>query len=339
MIINESELDISSLGEEHPLVVATQLHNDELDRRRNQLWVGLWSVTILVLVVTFIARRIAGEPVNPLSLVMQVMLYGLVLANFILIRTRYGQITKGLFVFCIHLAVPPVFVLYGGTRGFGDIALFTAVIVAMLYGWRPWMFITFGTMSITLIWVLYRDGSGHPVAPLLDYSAQFTTLKFIVTMLVMVFFVRYIRTFYQELLDKYRGFAEEQVRLNQDLQVSERALEALNKSLQVSRQKIVTAREEERRRLRRELHDGLGPTLAVQIFRIGVARDMLEKAPAKTAAILNDLERDIDQTLSDVRRLVYGLCPPAEQYLAPKLPIISSNGLCNRLNNLERKRP
>jgi signal transduction histidine kinase len=185
-----------------------------------------------------------------------------------------------------------------------------AVIVTMLYGWRPWMFVTFGAMAITLIWVLYRDGIGQPVAPLLDYSAQFTTLKFIVTMLVMVFFVRYIHTFYKELLDKYRRFAEEQVRLNQDLQASEQELEALNNNLKLSRQKIVTAREEERRRLRRDLHDGLGPTLAAQMFRIGVARNMLEKAPAKTAVMLNDLERDIDQTLSDVRRLVYGLRPP-----------------------------
>jgi signal transduction histidine kinase len=172
------------------------------------------------------------------------------------------------------------------------------------------MFMTFGMMSLILIWVLYRDGIGQPVAPLLDYSAQFTTLKFIVTMLVMVFVVRYLNTFYKGLLDKYRRFAQEQVRLNQDLQASERELETLNNNLKVSRQKIVTAREEERRRLRRDLHDGLGPTLAAQMFRIGVARNTLEKAPAKTAVMLNDLERDIDQTLNDVRQLVYGLRPP-----------------------------
>jgi signal transduction histidine kinase len=295
---------------DHPLVVATDLHNNELDRRRNQLWLGLWSVTVFVLILTFVARRSAGEPINPLSVLIQVPLYCLVLANFIFMKTRYAQITKGLYVLCIHLAVPPVFVLYGGTRGFGDIALFTTVIVTMLYGWRPWMFVTLVAMAITLVWVLYHDSIGQPVAPLLDYSAQFTALKFIVTMLIMVFVVRYINTFYKGLLDRYRSFAEEQMRLNQDLQASERALEALNNNLKISRQKIVTAREEERRRLRRDLHDGLGPTLAAQIFRIGVARNLLEKAPDKTAVILHDLERDIDQTLSDVRRLVYGLRPP-----------------------------
>ncbi|MBK8905679.1 MAG: sensor histidine kinase [Anaerolineaceae bacterium] len=308
--LNKTEQDLPLIDGDYPLVVPAELHDDELDRRRNQLWVGLWSVTALVLLFTFIARRITGEPINPLSLLIQLMLYGLVLANFIFLKTRHAQIVQGLYVLCIHLAVPPVLVLYGGTRGFGDIALFTAVIVAMLYGWRPWMLATFGAMAIALIWVLYRDGVGQPVAPLLDYSAQFTTLKFIVTMLVMVFFVRYINTFYKGLLDKYRRFAEKQVRLNGDLQASERTLATLNMNLKLSRQKIVTAREEERRRLRRDLHDGLGPTLAAQMFRIGVAQNTLAKDPAKTAVLLNDLERDIDQTLNDVRQLVYGLRPP-----------------------------
>jgi signal transduction histidine kinase len=322
-----SKQDLSSLDANHPLVVAAKLHNDELDRRRNQLWIGLWSATALVLLVTFIARRIAGEPVNPLSILIQVTLYGLVFANFIFMKTRYAKIAQGIYVLCIHLAVPPVLILYGGTRGFGDIALFMAVIVTMLYGWRLWMFVTFGAMSITLIWVLYHDSIGQPVAPLLDYSAQFTTLKFIVTMLIVVFLVRYINTFYKGLLDKYRSFAEEQMRLNQDLQASERALEELNNNLKISRQKIVTAREEERRRLQRDLHDGLGPTLAAQIFRIGVARNMLEKAPAKTAVMLNDLERDIGQTLTDVRRLVYSM----------RLPLLDQFGLIGAISDFVRQ--
>jgi signal transduction histidine kinase len=143
----------------------------------------------------------------------------------------------------------------------------------------------------------------------------------------VVFLVRYINTFYKGLLDKYRSFAEEQMRLNQDLQASERALEELNNNLKISRQKIVTAREEERRRLQRDLHDGLGPTLAAQIFRIGVARNMLEKAPAKTAVMLNDLERDIGQTLTDVRRLVYSM----------RLPLLDQFGLIGAISDFVRQ--
>jgi hypothetical protein len=40
-------------------------------------------------------------------------------------------------------------------------------------------------MGATLIWVLYRDSIGDPVTPLLDYSAQFMTLKFVITTFLM----------------------------------------------------------------------------------------------------------------------------------------------------------
>jgi signal transduction histidine kinase len=69
-------------------------------------------------------------------------------------------------------------------------------------------------------------------------------------------------------------------------------------------------REEERRRLRGDLHDGLGPTLAAQVFRIGVAQQLVEKNPQKASAILTDVESGIRDTLTNVRELVYGLRPP-----------------------------
>ncbi|MEO8394043.1 MAG: sensor histidine kinase, partial [Chloroflexota bacterium] len=171
-----------------------------------------------------------------------------------------------------------------------------AIFLALLYGWRRWMYISFGVMAVTLAWVLYRDIIGDPVAPLLNYSAQFTSVKFLILMLVMVFILRYLTAFYRGLLDKYRRFGDEQVRLNRELQLS--------------RQKIVTAREEERRRLRRDLHDGLGPTLAAQMFRVGAAQQLLVKNPEKTAKILDDLQNGIEGTLTNVRQLVYELRPP-----------------------------
>lgn len=289
---------------------ASPLRTDELDRRTNQLWIGILIATILVLVSTFIVRRLTGNSISPLSIVIQIILNGLVVANIVLINTKYARIAQGIYVFAIHLAVPLVLVFYGGTRGFGDIALYMAILLALLYGWQPWMLFTYGSMGATLIWVLYRDSIGNPVTPLLDYSAQFTALKFVITAFILVFALRYISTFYRGLLETYRAFAEEQMRLNDELKMSEQALEQLNKNLIQSRQTIVTAREEERRRLRRDLHDGLGPTLAAQVFRVGVAQQMVEQNSEKAAAILTDVESGIHDTLANVRELVYGLRPP-----------------------------
>jgi signal transduction histidine kinase len=252
--------------------------------------------TVVILGISFAARQIMHDPTPPSSVAILGTLNAIAFANLYFRKTRHAHLLQGIYVLCIHLAVAPVLVLYGGTRGFGDIALLVAIFLALLYGWRRWMYITFSIMAVTLAWVLYRDMIGDPVAPLLNYSAQFTSVKFLILMLVMVFILRYSSAFYRGLLDKYRRFADEQVRLNRELQLS--------------RQKIVTAREEERRRLRRDLHDGLGPTLAAQMFRVGAAQELLVKNPEKTAKILDDLQNGIEGTLTNVRQLVYELRPP-----------------------------
>ena len=85
----------------------------------------------------------------------------------------------------------------------------------------------------------------------------------------------------------------------------------LTANLQRSREQLVSAREEERRRLRRDLHDGLGPALAAQTLKVGSARALLSQDPAAADALLAQLENDIEVALADVRRLVYNLRPPA----------------------------
>jgi signal transduction histidine kinase len=86
----------------------------------------------------------------------------------------------------------------------------------------------------------------------------------------------------------------------------------INTELQKSREKLVTAREEERRRLRRDLHDGIGPSLAAQTIKVGVARQLLA-AENTTAAdrLLETLENDLSGTLTDIRHIIYNLRPPS----------------------------
>jgi signal transduction histidine kinase len=81
--------------------------------------------------------------------------------------------------------------------------------------------------------------------------------------------------------------------------------------LQQSRQQIVTSREEERRRLRRDLHDGLGPSLAAHMLKIGSARALLNDQPEMADKLLAEMEGDVEETLADLRRIVYDLRPPA----------------------------
>ena len=82
-------------------------------------------------------------------------------------------------------------------------------------------------------------------------------------------------------------------------------------ALQRSRVALVSAREEERRRLRRELHDGLGPTLAGVTLGLHAARSHVVSAPDEAERLLGTLEAQVEQAVADVRRVVYGLRPPA----------------------------
>jgi signal transduction histidine kinase len=84
----------------------------------------------------------------------------------------------------------------------------------------------------------------------------------------------------------------------------------LTADLQRSRERLVTAREEERRRLRRDLHDGLGSTLAALHLQAGAIRTlMLRDLPAADAELV-ELQTEIRSAIADIRRLVYALRPP-----------------------------
>jgi signal transduction histidine kinase len=97
-------------------------------------------------------------------------------------------------------------------------------------------------------------------------------------------------------LARHAGLAAHAIRLTSDLQHA--------------REHLVTAREEERRRLRRDLHDGLGSALTSVMFKLDATDELLDRDPAKVRALLAEVRAQTQTSISDIRRLVYNLRPP-----------------------------
>jgi signal transduction histidine kinase len=100
-----------------------------------------------------------------------------------------------------------------------------------------------------------------------------------------------------ETIARQAGVAAFNVRLTQDLQRS--------------REQLVTTREEERRRLRRDLHDGLGPALASTSFKLDAIYNVADHNPAVVKKLVTELKTQMQEALRDIRRIAYDLRPPA----------------------------
>ena len=78
-----------------------------------------------------------------------------------------------------------------------------------------------------------------------------------------------------------------------------------------SRRDLVVARENERRRLRRDLHDGLGPMLAAITLKLDLAREAASSDPALADRMLAEAKRDTKAAVEEVRHLTRELRPPS----------------------------
>jgi signal transduction histidine kinase len=86
--------------------------------------------------------------------------------------------------------------------------------------------------------------------------------------------------------------------------------------LQQARERLVEAREEERRRLRRDLHDGLGSQLAALNLQAGALRGLIDTDPLTAQAEVVELRTQLRDAIASIRTLVHGLRPPAIDELA-----------------------
>ena len=88
------------------------------------------------------------------------------------------------------------------------------------------------------------------------------------------------------------------------------ALARASRDLDVARDRLTTVRMQERRVIRRELHDGLGPSLAGIRLGLQAARNLVPSDPAAASELLATLQGELDHRVEDVRQLSRNLLPP-----------------------------
>jgi signal transduction histidine kinase len=97
--------------------------------------------------------------------------------------------------------------------------------------------------------------------------------------------------------------------------------------LRASRQRLVAAQDEERRRLERNLHDGAQQNLVAIKVKLGLAEAFAEKDPARAKELVGQLKADADEALETLRDLARGIYPP----------LLADKGLAAALESQARK--
>jgi signal transduction histidine kinase len=97
--------------------------------------------------------------------------------------------------------------------------------------------------------------------------------------------------------------------------------------LRASRQRLVAAQDEERRRLERNLHDGAQQNLVAIKVKLGLAEALSAKDPTRAKELIGQLKRDTDEALETLRDLARGIYPP----------LLADKGLAAALESQARK--
>jgi signal transduction histidine kinase len=97
--------------------------------------------------------------------------------------------------------------------------------------------------------------------------------------------------------------------------------------LRASRQRLVAAQDDERRKLERNLHDGAQQNLVALKVKLGLAEMFVERDPARAKQTLAELKVDTDEALETLRDLARGIYPP----------LLADRGLAAALESQARK--
>jgi signal transduction histidine kinase len=132
-----------------------------------------------------------------------------------------------------------------------------------------------------------------------------------------------------EALTAQAGHALHTLRLSAELDDRLAQLEAQAGELTASRTRLVQAQETERRRLERDLHDGIQQELVVLIAKARLARNQLDRDPAQAAETLAELQGSAQHALADLRSLARGIHPA----------VLSSRGLVEAIGEMASRMP
>ncbi|MEP7055544.1 MAG: histidine kinase [Actinomycetota bacterium] len=111
-------------------------------------------------------------------------------------------------------------------------------------------------------------------------------------------------------LARQLGLALHNVRLDSALQASLDELKRRNAELQASRLRIVTAADESRRSIERNLHDGAQQYLVALAVKLNIAGQVAADDPAEIVDMLEELRGDVQATIRELRELAHGIYPP-----------------------------
>jgi signal transduction histidine kinase len=128
-------------------------------------------------------------------------------------------------------------------------------------------------------------------------------------------------------LAAHAGMALENARLSIDLAVRAEELAEHNEELQRSRERLVTVRDAQRRRLEQELRDGVGAEIARIRDQIGFDADRVAAYPDEVGGSLGHLSERTNAALEDLRAVARGIFPP----------LLSDEGLAAALSALARR--
>ncbi len=128
------------------------------------------------------------------------------------------------------------------------------------------------------------------------------------------------------------GLVLSNVRLTADLEARLEQIQVQAAELRASRQRIVAAQDEERRRLERNIHDGAQQHLVALAVKLRLAKGFLNKDPGRAASMLSEIREEIGEALDTLTSLSLGIYPPlleaqglaaalAAQYQRSDLPV------------------